>query len=420
LDSKSVQGAVSVRVDIAVVGAGPAGSAAALEAVRLGARVAWVDEGEVRAPALPTPNLTVMAHTIAWGEIERGRLELWQPDRGAQGLEYERVILCTGATDWALPFPGWTLPGVHCGEVPEAAAEVAVAGRGPWLWGWADRLAAGGRRVVAVIDASDEAMAASLPEPTRLGVDRLRGLGARLAFGQGVLEALRTPAGRLEVRIGTVGAHDALTVDTLVLCDGRTPASDLARQMGCAHEFDPVAGGWVPVLTSDLRTSRSEVFVAGDAAGLASPARCEAEGVLAARVAAADLGHGPGASEADRARVAELRSRDARSLEPFVVPNSCMRAAPDALILCPCEGVTAGDLRARIAPWLRDGPALAKTVRLGLGLCQGRICWPAASRMVADAVGIPLAQVMPRMARPPIRPVPVSVVAALVRSPAGH
>ncbi|WP_428964939.1 FAD-dependent oxidoreductase [Micromonospora fluostatini] len=195
------------RVDLAVVGAGPAGLAAALAAAEAGVSVAVVDAG-VRpggqywrspdpgaGPFRPTTlhhgwrrfattdaRLTDLAGTgrvrrlaghHVWSVVPAG--DHWSVHclRGAEPrqrgtpdpvtVHARRLVLATGAYDRQLPFPGWDLPGVITaggaqallkGNLVVAGRTVVVAGTGPFLLPVADGLARYGARVAAVVEAN--------------------------------------------------------------------------------------------------------------------------------------------------------------------------------------------------------------------------------------------------------------------------
>jgi NADPH-dependent 2,4-dienoyl-CoA reductase/sulfur reductase-like enzyme len=206
------------RCDVVVVGAGPAGAAAAVTAVRAGARVVLVD-AEARPGgqywrhgpgngAAGAAGGQVHEHAGQWrdlaGRLERalasGRLthlrrtRVWRleppvedpaPDSGVSGrtparlhalapaadgaeqpvvVEAAAVVLAPGAHDRVLPFPGWDLPGVLTAGAAQAllkehavaaGARVVVAGTGPFLLPVAVGLAEAGVRVLEVDEASD-------------------------------------------------------------------------------------------------------------------------------------------------------------------------------------------------------------------------------------------------------------------------
>jgi thioredoxin reductase len=194
-----------LHADVAVVGAGPAGLAAALAAADLGAEVVLVDAGRAIGgqiyrqaatagaaarpsvgPKLPgrlrrvathpriryLPGLTVWQAIPVTGEVEEPGFRLWltpaagraEPDTAAPDrLEVRAVIIATGATEISLPFPGWELPGVTTvgaaqallkGQGVVAGRRVLVAGSGPLLLPAAAGLAEAGVDVIAVLEAN--------------------------------------------------------------------------------------------------------------------------------------------------------------------------------------------------------------------------------------------------------------------------
>ncbi|MGV5624289.1 FAD-dependent oxidoreductase, partial [Burkholderia pseudomallei] len=120
-----------LTVDVAIVGAGPAGLAAARAAARSGCTVAIVDDnpraggqvwrhGPHAAPGalarasfgvLRQPNVRHLAATRVVAAPRPGAL-LVEDEQRALVLGYRKLILCCGARELLLPFAGWTLPGV--------------------------------------------------------------------------------------------------------------------------------------------------------------------------------------------------------------------------------------------------------------------------------------------------------------------
>src|SRR4051812_37665570 len=176
------------RMDVLIVGAGPAGMAAALAARRLGLQVVVVDEqpapgGQIwrsvemayrRDPILGRSYVEGRAVAEAFrisGAIYQPCAQLWQIEPGfraflsqsgqAQVIEAKTVILATGAQERPIPFPGWTLPGVltvgaaqillkNAGQIP--AAPVWIAGSGPLPLLYAVQLLRAGGQIAGYLD----------------------------------------------------------------------------------------------------------------------------------------------------------------------------------------------------------------------------------------------------------------------------
>jgi len=83
----------------------------------------------------------------------------------------------------------------------------------------------------------------------------------------------------------------------------------------------------------------------------------------------------------------------------------------DEVIVCRCEEVTAGEVRAAIRAGARTIAAIKKRTRAGMGLCGGRTCGRLLARLLAEETGLPMARIAPPPARPPVRPVPAAALA---------
>ncbi|MEM1344273.1 MAG: FAD-dependent oxidoreductase, partial [Pseudomonadota bacterium] len=129
-------------VEVAVIGAGPAGRAAALVLARAGANVLLLDKAAIAPPLNALSEEAVSANTLVWSVLRTPtgfRLDLLSP-AGPDAVEARVVLAAIGAVERVVPFPGWRLPGVL--ELSATAAalrkgqpppgnRVVVAGAGP-------------------------------------------------------------------------------------------------------------------------------------------------------------------------------------------------------------------------------------------------------------------------------------------------
>ena len=366
-------------VDVAVVGGGPAGMAAAVAARQAGASVVVIDEyaapggqiwrrrfdevGDPSPRSLPGAGRScVAAFTASGAELLAGRSVWATPEPGVlmltgpgpAKLRARAIVLCTGAYDRPVAFPGWTLPGVLTAGGAQALAKgqgvlpgrrVLLAGAGPFLLPVAAQLASLGADVVAVAEATRRREWAGVgprmaAHPRRLlDYAKYRTKVRRIVWGHVIVRA----DGEERVRSATIapagpdwapaGAEKTFEVDAVCTAYGFLPAVDLARALGCELAGDAVAHN------EDMRTSVAGVFVAGEAAGVGGADLALAEGELAGCAAAAHAAPGrrPGARPRAAARAprqaGRLRPHPVRSLRPAARPARARRQHHDAVPL---------------------------------------------------------------------------------------
>ena len=438
------------QVDVAVVGGGPAGMAAAVAARASGASVVLVDEyaapggqiwrrrfseiGDVAPASLPRDGRELCRRLASSGAIVLSGTSVWAArapsgphdgvgpmhtllalgPEGQSGRIFARsVVLATGAYDRPLAFPGWTLPGVLTAGGAQALAKgqgvlpgkrVLLAGAGPFLLPVAQQLRLGGAQVVAVVEATRrrEWLAAAprmAAHPGKLGAYlgyRARTATTPFIWGHVLVRAdgekaveRATIAAALDDWSPRPGSERSWEVDAVCTAYGFLPSTYLARAFGCELDGDAVAHD------QDMQTTIKGVFVAGEVSGIGGTGLAVIEGELA------------GACAADSAAdVATLRRRRARALsfarileDLFGHRPGLAKLADADTVLCRCEDVTAGEVDAAGA----QSPAALKIMtRCGQGPCQGRVC----ERMIAERLGTPARF----NARAPVSPIPLGAL----------
>lgn len=447
---------MSTSATVVIVGAGPAGMAAARRLAEAGLRPMLLDRqpaagGQIlreQAPGIdlpPLPGFDPAAGPRARSERDalRDRID-WYPSTTAIALEgdrlwavgpsgeidstrWDRLLVCTGAHDRVVPVPGWTLPGVVTLGGAQIALKsqgcavgrrIAFAGSGPLLYLSAAQHVAAGCDVAVVADTSGFGDAgAALPG---LFAD-----GARLALGVRCLRILARAGVRRLRRVtgftiegadrvtGLVvqsgGRRTAFTCDAVAIGFGLVPQTQLLDLAGAALTLEPGSGLWLPVLDSAGRTSVPGVYAAGDGARLAG---AEAAGLAGERAALAVLEDLQLAFDRDRAarvdRELARHARFARALaRAFPFPAQLEQTIADATVVCRCEGVTAGAIRSAVGEFAASEVNRVKALtRCGMGRCQGRLCGPSLAQLVARMSGRPLAEVGRLRARAPLEPLP--------------
>lgn len=337
------------QVEIAVVGGGAAGLSAAIEAARAGSQVLLIDEnerpggqlfkqihkffgseahragvrgfriGEELLVQAEEVGVETLLSTVAYGiffEDGNKKLGLIHQER-AELLQAQIIILATGASENALAFPGWTLPGVMGAGAAQTlinihrvlpGQRVLMVGAGNVGLIVAYQLLQAGAEVAAIVEA--------MPKIGGYGVhaSKIRRAGVPILTGHTILRA----EGKEGVERAVVAAVDenwqpipgterTFEVDTICLAVGLSPLAELAWMAGCRFAYLPELGGFVPLHNEDMESTLPGVYVAGDMAGIEEASIAMEEGRLAGIAAAQALGHIP-QEEAER-RKAQVRRR---------------------------------------------------------------------------------------------------------------
>jgi NADPH-dependent 2,4-dienoyl-CoA reductase/sulfur reductase-like enzyme len=450
-----------MTVELAVIGAGPAGMAAAALAAELRLETVLIDEqaapggqiyraveraepgtpigpdylvGQPLAAALRASHVDYRPSTTLWHVDPEGALFLETAGR-TETMTTRRILLATGALERPVPIPGWTLPGVmtagaaqillkSAGLVPEG--RVVLAGQGPLLYLVAAQLARAGAAPVGLFETAPiENYLAAMRPFGGLGAGRkllIKGLGlisaikrAGVPIRRGV-RGLRAVGRRRLERI--VWEDGELAADYLLLHEGIIPNVQVSLALQLRHEWDEAQLCWRPSLDAWGQTSLPNIAIAGDGGGISGAEAAVLSGRLAALDAAMWLGH-IGAAERDR-RAAPIRSTldHERAARRFL--DQLYRPAPsvlvpveDEVIACRCEEVSVGQIR-RAARLGAQGPNQIKAfTRCGMGPCQGRICGPLVAAIAADVLGKPIAEIGTWRPRAPFKPITVGALADL-------
>lgn len=400
-----------MRCDVAVIGAGPAGLAVAIEAAEhrdtvvldLGMRAG----GQFYRHALhgpPDPQFVIrdsLCETKGARILTGTQVYLVEPGppftihTQDDEITADTVVIATGAHDRVVPFPGWDLPGVLTaggaqslmkGDNLLPGERIVVAGTGPFLLPVAAAVAKAGvwvevfeanhpaafLRFPRVLAANRRKIAEAARYLATLARHRVRvHFGARvdMAHGDDELEAV------------TVGGR-TIPCDILAVGHGFTPQIDIGVALGCATH---VTGDGTLAITVDdnQATSVPGVYAAGEVTGVGGHELAEYEGILAGlAVSGVD----------DPVRVAVMRRHRARH-RAFADAMAAVYPVPESKVtddttMCRCEEVTHGTIRAAVTDLgARDARAVKLLTRAGMGWCQGRMCGEAVACAVAKLTG---------------------------------
>jgi NADPH-dependent 2,4-dienoyl-CoA reductase/sulfur reductase-like enzyme len=456
------------RHDLAVIGAGPAGMAAAATAAEAGLSVCVLDEqpraggqiyrdveraaarrgdilGKDYAQGLPLvaglarAGITHVSGAVVWA-IEDGFCISYTRGGAAAQVVADRVLLASGALERPMPVPGWTLPGVMTAGAGQIllkqsgllAPRAVLAGSGPLLYLIAAQMVRAGTPPLALVETQRRA---DLVRAMRHLGGALRGW-RYLAKGLGLLSEIiraRVPryTGASDIAIEGAAQAEAVTFtasgrarliacDTVFLHHGVVPNTQAARSLGVRHRWDAAQQCFAPVVDAWGQSDVAGVLIAGDGAGIGGAKVAEIEGHLAALRVAGDLGHIDAATRDRRAAPLLHAKRRDLAVRPFLdaaYPPAAQALAPiDATVICRCEEVTAGAIRG-YAKLGCLGPNQTKAYgRAGMGPCQGRYCGLSVTALLAAANGRTEDETGYYRIRPPLKPVTLGELAAMEQS----
>ncbi|MFN0162023.1 MAG: FAD-dependent oxidoreductase [Burkholderiales bacterium] len=434
--------------DLIVLGAGPAGVAAAVTAARCGLATTLIDDGVeaggqiYRAPprawrrnasADPGPDFAageamraqladsgvqhLPGHAV-WSVAPGFEVRMVAAD-GEKGVVAPKLLVATGVTERIFPFPGWTTPGVSGLAAATRLLKTQqilpgqrtlVAGAGPLVYAVAASIIAGGGRVAAIADLGRRAeWLAALPalatSPALLGRGvawrmRLLLAGVPVFHGHHVAQ-VHGDSGVTAAEIAAVAADGTplcatparrFEVDSVVVGHGLVPSADITRLLRARHRFAPERGGWVVERDAHFRTSVAGLYAAGDCTGMAGGEAAALSGGIAGLAAAHDAGRLT-REDLDR-QAAPLLQRYAHADRLGSRMARLMAARPGLLaaisadtIVCRCEDITRGMLDAALDAGAGDCNELKAWTRCGMGPCQGRTCGEATAELLARRLG---------------------------------
>ncbi len=315
--------------DILVVGAGPAGLGAAIEAARCGARVTVVDENlkpggqlykqihkffgsgahyagvrgfqiaDLLLNQAQELGVNILLDTRAIGRLDDGSLGLMQQGK-LKTHTAKKVILATGAKENAFAFPGWTLPGVMTAGAAQTFCNVhgTLVGKNILMVGSGNvglivsyQLMQAGANVVALVEGAPQVTGYKVHagKIQRAGVPIYTSHSVVAANGNDHVESA-TIARVNECFCPIEGTEKTIEVDTVLLAVGLNPRIEIAEMYGCKTTFEGILGGVFPYHDAYMRSSVQDVYVCGDIAGVEEANTALEEGRLAGLHAATALG----------------------------------------------------------------------------------------------------------------------------------
>lgn len=445
--------------DCAIIGAGPAGLAAACAARECGLEVALLDEQpapggqlfrNVESPLTQhildetdkRTGLELVARFRESGTDYRPQSTVWAIEGHticfsrngvSEHLSASHIILAPGGMERPVPFPGWTLPGVmgaggmdillRSASLPEIHANkpIVLCGNGPLLLLLACHLLDAGAPVAAWLDTGDMGRRlAALPHMLPALGDRAylakglrmarRVLTSRIPIIRNVRNVRAEGDGHVEfVRYTDAKGEQRLPAGMLLRHEGIIPRTHIPNALGLELTWDTVQRCWHPVTDMFGRTSCEHIAIAGDSAFVHGGDASLLKGRLAGIDAARRL-HVISEAEADYRHAEALHGlrrlvRARGFLRHVFAPRPEIFEVPDETIVCRCENVSAGDIRAAVREGFTNVNEIKRFTRCGMGPCQGRMCGQALAEIAAQATGLSPQSVDMLHIRMPFRPV---------------
>ncbi|MEB0047501.1 MULTISPECIES: FAD/NAD(P)-binding oxidoreductase [unclassified Pseudomonas] len=412
---------MSEYADLLIIGAGPAGMAAALAAAPSGARIILLDDNPLPGGQIwragPRASLPHQAHHLrerlaACRNVQHHavtrviacagpkQLLVEDTDRGWV-IGYEKLILCTGARELLLPFPGWTLPGVTGvgglqalikGGVPVQNERVVIAGSGPLLLASAATAKHNGARVLRIAEQAPATAVAKFAANLLRWPDKLRQsftlFDRQYRTGSHVVAALGNK--HLEgVRLQQQGKIVELACDRLACGFGLIPNTELGQALG--YDLD----GLALAVDAWQASSIADHYAAGECTGFGGSELALIEGEIAGHAAI-------GKTQAARALWSrrERWQRFAKALnQAFILDPRLKRLAQADTLVCRCEDVPYAALASQT-----DWREAKLASRCGMGACQGRVCGGALQHLFGWQPSAP---------RPPFSPARIETLLCL-------
>jgi thioredoxin reductase len=452
-------------VDLIIIGAGPAGMSAALEAASHGLDVVVLDEQsqpggqiyrnidhvdaqtrQVLGPeyvqglqlveAFRASGVHYLAQVAVWQVTEERRVHFIL-DGQARVLQGRQLLIATGALERPMPIPGWTLPGVMtagAGQILLKSAAllprhpVVLAGCGPLLYLLAVQYLRAGVAIAALVDTSERGAVFGHLRELKAAVpgwrDLLKGVSLLLALKRAGVPHFHAAR---HLRVTGEGSADGLSFEVdgrprhipaplILLHQGVVPNTHITRSLRVEHEWNEQQLCWVVRRDEFGESSLPGIFIAGDVGAIGGAAVAQTQGRIAALAIAQRL------EKLDRSRflklvkpwLTALRTQQAARplIDAMYRPDVQNRIPANETIVCRCEEVSAGAIRGYVDAGCL-GPNQTKAFgRCGMGPCQGRLCGLSVTEIIAEHRHVSPAQVGSYRIRPPLKPITLAQLAA--------
>jgi NADPH-dependent 2,4-dienoyl-CoA reductase/sulfur reductase-like enzyme len=410
---------------IAIIGAGPAGLAAAMTAAENNEQVVVIDsaprpggqywrhlskvEGYKSSRSAKyfsalqeNEKITYISGAQIWSAVhsENGITLNYLAAGIESSITAQKVILATGAHDRAIPFTGWERPGVMTpgaaqallkGHNVIAGQRILITGTGPFLLPVAVGLAAAGADVAGIIEAHSPLRWLKSPVALLLNPQKsieliyyIRKIGKyklRVRFNRAVIafDGKSATIAKIDSELRIKKRESEIDCDVIAAGWGFTPDVTLGGILGCKQLVDR-DGTVIFEVDGNQRSSVANIWIAGEATGIGGADLALIEGRIAALSAL-------GLAIPARLRFARYRSQKfATALQvSYPVGNGWQGWLSQESKVCRCEEVSLGEICASVSELSANDARTSKLfTRAGMGMCQGRICSRNLSEIIAS------------------------------------
>ncbi|SEF64899.1 NAD(P)/FAD-dependent oxidoreductase [Marinobacterium lutimaris] len=457
-----------MKYDLVIIGAGPAGMSAAIEASGLGLSCLLLDEqprgggqiyrnaGHQRlsdkqilgpeyqagVPLLEAFKASQCEHitgATAWQIEPKGEV-FYSVAGKSQAVSADRVLIASGAQERPMPIPGWTLPGVMTAGGAQtllknsglAAEDAVFAGCGPLLYLIVWQYVKAGVNVKAVLDTTESGnyVAAAkeigaawsgrsyLKKGLKL-ISDIKAAGVTIHKHVDQIAAIADDQQKLTAVSfsGKSGRHK-LDTDHLFLHQGVIPQVNLAMASGCKHHWNDQQLCWTPETDAWGQSNEERLFIAGDGLGIGGAVAAALRGRLAALQIASLSGNLDASARDSRAQPIRKALDKELAFRPFLDvlyrPAEQFRSPPESeTVICRCEEVRLSELKAATEKGCLGPNQLKSFTRCGMGPCQGRQCGITVSETLSRLTKRPVEETGYYRLRAPVKPLNLSELASL-------
>ena len=413
---------------IAIIGAGPAGLAAAKVAAESGAEVIvldsaprpggqyWRHRDDVQGykshrasgyflSVTSSKKVTYIHGAQVWSALRNeGSIKLNYLHEGVEkSITVEKLILTTGAYDRSIPFTGWELPGSMTpgaaqgllkGHGVVAGKKILVSGTGPFLLPVAVGLAEAGADVLGIVEAHSPLRWLRSPLALFLNpqkalellyyLGKIRKYSLKVYFGRAVIGFNGSTAilSKVKSNLEVKGEISEIECDVVASGWGFNPDVTLGGILGCNQEVD-CDGSVIFTVDGEQRSSVENIWIAGEATGIGGADLAIAEGEIAALSALNDS-----ISFSLKFKRFRLQLFATALQRSYPVGNGWQGWIKPDTKICRCEEVSHGEICQSVTELSAQDSRTSKLfTRAGMGLCQGRVCSRNVSEIIAEESG---------------------------------